>query len=54
VFFLLYHGNGYTEDSIRRMPIDLFGWHVKKLVDQKSAEKKAQDDAMKRAKLKSR
>ncbi len=41
MFFLVYHGKGYTLEAVGRMTFDELAWHVRKLNNQLSGENKA-------------
>ena len=50
VFFLVYHGKGYSHDSVMNMPTDERVWHIQRLYKQLMDEKKAMEEANKASK----
>jgi len=50
-FFLIYHGKGaYTLEALWRMPTSEINAHVTRLYEQLQEEKRAHEQAMKKAK----
>ena len=48
-FFLVYHGNGYTQHDVESMPIDELQMHVDRLFEHLTEERRAQEAAAQRA-----
>lgn len=53
-FFLVYHGNGYTQSDVDQMTLDELFARSRRLLKQKTDEKEAYETAMKKAKRSAR
>ncbi len=49
MFFLCYHGKGFTDAGVWAMPLDVFLWNVNRLNKQLRDETKAREEAMAKA-----
>jgi hypothetical protein len=46
MFFLCYHGKGYTDAGVWAMPLDFFMWNVHRLSKQLQDENQAREKAL--------